>query len=80
LDSEGKVRYDDAGRLLSVDSYVQNWLQENPHFVQATPSTTSSRSNVSASSGKLDVSKLDMKNPEHRKIYAEFRKTAGIVQ
>jgi hypothetical protein len=80
LDSEGKVRYDDAGRLLSVDSYVQNWLQENPHFVQATPSTTSSRSNVSANSGKLDVSKLDMKNPEHRKIYAEFRKTSGIIQ
>jgi len=80
LDSEGKVRYDDSGRLLSVDSYVQNWLQENPHFVQATPSTTSSRSNVSGASAKLDVSKLNMNDPEHRKIYAEFRKTSGIVK
>jgi hypothetical protein len=79
VDAEGKVRYDDSGRLLSVDSYVQEFLSKNPHFVQATPSTTSSRSNVAGgSSGKLDVSKLDFKNPEHRKQYAEYRKTAGI--
>jgi hypothetical protein len=79
LDREGKVRYDDSGRPLSVDSYVQSWLQENPHFVQATPSTSASRSNVNgASTMKLDISKLDMKNPEHRKQYAEYRKTQGI--
>lgn len=79
VDAEGKVRYDDSGRLLSVDSYVQEFLSKNPHFVQATPSTTSSRSNVAgASSSKLDISKLDFKNPEHRKQYAEYRKTAGI--
>jgi hypothetical protein len=80
LDLEGKVRYDDSGRLLSVDSYVQEFLSKNPHFVQATPSTTSSRSNVSGASGKLDVNKLDMNNPEHRKLYAEFRKTSGIIK
>lgn len=81
LDREGKVRYDDSGRPLSVDSFVQTWLQENPHFVQATPSTTSSRSNVAGTTGgKLDITKLDMKNPEHRKQYAEYRKTAGIVR
>jgi hypothetical protein len=79
LDREGKVRYDDSGRPLSVDSFVQTWLQENPHFVSATPSTTSSRSNVAgAASGKFDVSKLDMQNPEHRKQYAEYRKTQGM--
>lgn len=79
LDREGKVRYDDSGRLLSVDSYVQSWLQENPHFVQATPSTTSTRTNVNnGAPGKLDVTKLDMSNPEHRKQYAEFRKAQGM--
>lgn len=79
IDREGKVRYDDSGRPLSVDSLVQEFLQQNPHFVQPTPSTTAARSNVGAKGEKLDVSKLDMKNPEHRKIYAEYRKTAGIV-
>lgn len=76
VDNEGKVRYDDSGRPLSVDTFVQTWLQSNPHFVQATPSTTASRSNVSTSNGgPVDINKLDMTNPEHRKIYAEFRKT-----
>jgi hypothetical protein len=79
VDAEGKVRYDDSGRLLSVDSYVQEFLSKNPHFVQATPSTTSSRSNVAGgTSSKLDISKLDFQNPEHRKQYAEYRKTQGM--
>jgi len=80
IDREGKVRYDDAGRPLSVDSFVQEFLQQNPHFVQPTPSTTATRSNLGgAKIDKLDVAKLDMKNPEHRKLYAEYRKSAGIV-
>jgi hypothetical protein len=81
LDDEGKVRYDDSGRLLSVDSFVQTWLQNNPHFVSATPSTSNSRSNVSGSmnNAKLDLAGLDMKNPEHKKQYAEYRKAAGIA-
>jgi len=80
LDDEGKVRYDDSGRLLSVDSFVQTWLQNNPHFVSATPSTSNSRSNVSGvSNAKLDLASLDMKNPEHRKQYAEYRKAVGIA-
>lgn len=76
VDNEGKVRYDDSGRPLSVDTFVQSWLQSNPHFVQATPSTTASRSNVSNSNGgPIDISKLDMSRAEDRKLYAEYRKT-----
>jgi hypothetical protein len=80
LDEKGGVRYDDSGRPLSVDSFVQTWLQSNPHFVSATPSTTASRSAVSNGATKpLDISKLDMSKPEHRKIYAEHRKAAGLI-
>lgn len=79
VDSEGKVRYDDSGRPLSVDNLVQEFLAKNPHFVQPTPSTTAARSTVSAKTERVDITKLDMKNPEHRKIYAEYRKTAGIA-
>jgi hypothetical protein len=79
LDDKGVVRYDDSGKPVSVDSFVQSWLQSNPHFVSATPATTNSKSNISSStSKKLDITKLDMKNPEDRKIYAEYRKTAGL--
>ena len=80
LDEKGGVRYDDSGKPVSVDSFVQSWLQSNPHFVSAAPATTNTKSNVTANSTKkLDVSKLDMKNPEHRKIYADYRKSAGLA-
>jgi len=80
LDDKGQARYDDSGRLLSVDSYVQEFLSKNPHFVAAAPATTNTRSNVTGSTmKKVDMKNLDMKNPEHRKIYADYRKTAGLA-
>ena len=80
LDDKGQARYDDSGRLLSVDSYVQEFLSKNPHFVAAAPATTNTKSNVTGSTmNKVDMTKLDMKNPEHRKIYADYRKTAGLA-
>jgi hypothetical protein len=80
LDDKGSVRYDDSGKPVSVDSFVQSWLQANPHFVSATPATTNTKSNVTGNTAKkVDISKLDMKNPEHRKIYADYRKKSGIA-
>ena len=80
LDDKGSVRYDDSGKPVSVDSFVQSWLQSNPHFVSAQPATTNTRSNVTnATTKKVDMTKLDMKNPEHRKIYSDYRKTAGLA-
>lgn len=80
LDEKGVVRYDDSGKPVSVDSFVQSWLQSNPHFVSAAPATTNTRSNVTGNTTKkLDMKSLDMKNPEHRKIYAEYRKSAGLA-
>lgn len=80
VDSNGQVRYSDSGQPLGVTDLVQEFLSKNPHFVQPTPATTNSRSSISARNEKLDITKLDMKNPEHRKLYAEYRKTAGIAK
>lgn len=78
VDSQGSVRYDDRGAPLAVDDLVREFLDSNPHFVSAAPATTNSQSNVSNRSNRpLDITKLDMKNPEHRKVYAEYRKTRG---
>ena len=74
LDGKGMVRYDDAGKPLSVDAYVNEFLQSNPHFIQPTASTTTSRSSVGFKADKFDATKLDMRNPEHRKMYAESKK------
>lgn len=81
VDISGSVRYSDAGEPLGVQDLVREFLDSNPHFVQAAPATTNSKSNISNSGpGKIDITKLDMKNPEHRKVYADYRKTAGLAR
>ena len=79
LDEKGTVRYSDKGQPFRVEDLVKEFLDTNPHFKAAGPSTTQSKSNVSQSREKLDITKLDMKNPADRKLYAEYRKTAGIA-
>ena len=80
IGTDGAVRYADNGQPLAVDDLVREFLDSNPHFVAAAPATTNTKSNISQGSpAKVDITKLDMKNPEHRKIYAEYRKTAGIA-
>jgi arsenate reductase-like glutaredoxin family protein len=77
---DGGVRYKDNGESYQVEDLVREFLDSNPHFVTASPATTNTKSNISnGGPGKLDITKLDMKNPEHRKVYAEYRKTAGIA-
>jgi hypothetical protein len=80
VDEKGSVRYNDRGEPIAVEELVRGFLDSNPHFRTANPATSNTRTNISqGTSAKMDVSKLDMSNPEHRKIYAEYRKTAGIV-
>jgi len=76
LDKSGLARYNKLGELLSTDELVQEFLTQNPHFVSATPSGSGSVSNVDRSelTKPLNLSELDMNNPEDRKKYAEFRK------
>jgi hypothetical protein len=80
VDGQGSVRYNDAGQPLGVDDLVRGFLDSNPHFVNATPATTNARSSISQQTpSKLDISKLDMKNPEHRELYRQYRKDMGIA-
>ena len=73
----GTIRYNDSGDPLSMDELVEDFLQNNPHFVTATPRGSGTTSNTRDSSvKKLDVTQLDMKNPEHKRLYAEYRKSS----
>jgi hypothetical protein len=75
IDPKGAVRYKDDGNLYAVDDLVREFLDSNPHFVASNPATTNTKSSHSTSAvNQIDLSKLDMKNPEHRKIYAEASK------
>jgi ribonucleotide reductase alpha subunit len=79
VDAKGSVRYTDKGAPLGVEDLVREFLDSNPHFKSATPATTNTKSNFSGGPGKVDIKNLDMKNPEHRKIYAQHRKESGIA-
>lgn len=78
--NDGAVRYNDAGAPLAVDDLVREFLDSNPHFVTAGAATTNAKSSISnPGPGKLDITKLDMKNPEHRDLYRQYRKENGIA-
>ena len=76
LDKNGIARYNKLGELLTTDELVQEFLTQNPHFVSATPSGSGSVSNVDRQelNKPLNLSDLNMNNPEDRKKYAEYRK------
>jgi hypothetical protein len=79
VDDKGQVRYQDNGKQYDADTFVKEWLAANPHFVTATPATTLSQGNVDRQPAPaIDLSKLDMTRPDHRKIYAEARRNGKI--
>ena len=75
LDDQGNVRYDDGGNLFTVDNLVSEFLEQNPHFKQASATTTNSKTQLGneLKAENLDLNKLDLSRPEHRKIYKEAR-------
>lgn len=79
LDEKGTVRYSDKGTPFRVEDLVKEFLDSSPHFKSAGPSTTQTRTNVSQKSEKFDVTKLNMSNPEDRKLYAQYRRSSGLA-
>lgn len=72
----GEVRYDPTtAEPMTVESAVQEFLEQNPYFRSATPAGAGSKSNTAPkTTEQLTLKDLDMKNPEHRKIYGERMK------
>ena len=67
--------YNSNGELLSINEYVGNFLDDNPHFRNATPSGAGSKSSVGGETPKpLNLAELNMNNPEDKAKYAEYRK------
>ena len=67
--------YNDKGELLSINEYVGQFLDDNPHFRVATPSGAGSRSSVGGDTPKpLNLAELNMNDPDDKAKYAEYRK------
>ena len=79
VDGQGNVRYNDDGLAVDVEQLVDSFLKENPHFVNPTPSTSNTKSSVNGNTNtKFDISKLDMTNPEHRRLYSEAKAKGNV--
>lgn len=79
IDQNGKAMYKDDGTAYGVDDLVKTFIDSNPHFVRPTLATTNTRSSFNADgSSNVDLSKLDLSRPEHRKIYADARAKGTI--
>jgi len=80
IDNSGKPRYSDKGKPLAVEDLVRDFLDANPHFKSAGPATTMTRTNLQPTGApQIDISKLDMRKPEDRARYKEYRKAQGFV-
>ena len=67
-------KYNDKGELQSVDEYIKDFLETNSHFRSAGPSGSGAKSNTQPDGIKdVDLDKLDMNNPEHRRIYKSLK-------
>ena len=80
VDTNGKVRYDDNGNPLTPNALVKDWLNANPHFVQAGPTGSGTGQGIGKQTPVVDndISKLDMNNPNHRNQYREIMKAKGV--
>ena len=77
-----QIRYKDDGTHMDIADLVKEFVTANKHFLAPTPSgmgSTSKVGDVGKAGEQLDITALDMKNPEHRKIYAEYRKKTGLA-
>jgi len=77
---DGTPAYLDNGSQMQVKDLVSEFLTTNPHFAAPSQSGTGSQSKVggSSTSNEVDITKLDMSNPNDRAKYAELRKKQGI--
>ena len=80
LDNDGNVRYDtDKASPLTVDQAVEEFLTQNNYFRTAAPAGTGSSGNKNPSTSReVKLADLDMKNPEHRKLYKEKYMIQGM--
>ena len=67
--------FNDKAEPMSIKEYVEQFLNDNPHFKVASPSGAGSKSSVGGDTPKpLYLAELNMNNPEDKARYMEYRK------
>lgn len=78
VDNNGMTRYRDDGNPFGVEDLVKTFLDANPHFVAAGPTTTQSKNGLGSNNvQKIDITKLDMSKPADREVYKKWKSQQG---
>jgi DNA-binding transcriptional MerR regulator len=80
FDKDKQIQYDpDTAEPRSIESYVNEWLDNNPHFLRSTPGgVVSNGSTGSVSKSAVDLSSLDLSNPADREVYRKMKADGKI--
>lgn len=80
FDANGNIQYDpETAEPRKIESYVNEWLDANPHFLRSGPSgVVSSGSTDAVSKAPVDLSSLDLTNPADRAIYRKMKAEGKI--
>jgi hypothetical protein len=78
-DGKGNLLTNAKGDVMSMEDLVNGFLQTNQHFLQASPAGTGTKSSQVKPVGPIDITKLNMRNPEDVKRYKEYRKQNGLA-
>ena len=80
FDGEGNIQYDpETAEPRTIESYVNEWLDNNPHFLRSTPGGVHSNGSTgSTNKGPVDLSSLDLTNPADREVYKKLKADGKI--
>ena len=75
LDNNNNIRYNSKGELLTIEDYVKEFLDANPHHRKGALSGSGSQNSIEGKTVKpFNIQDLDMSKAEDRQKYAEYRK------
>ncbi len=80
FDDGKNIQYDpETAEPRSIESYVNEWLDNNPHFLRSGPGGVSSKGSTGpVPTGGVDVASLDLTNPADREVYKKLKAEGKI--
>jgi hypothetical protein len=80
FDDGKNIQYDpETAEPRSIESYVNEWLDNNPHFLRSGPGGVSSKGSTGpVPTGGVDVAALDLTNPADREVYKKLKAEGKI--
>lgn len=80
FDDGKNIQYDpETAEPRTIESYVNEWLDSNPHFLRSGPGGVSSKGSTGpVTTGGVDVAALDLTNPADREVYKKLKAEGKI--